>query len=63
MQTIEGKPTVFVRVPDGFEARGIDTGAQTEEVVEVTAGLRPGETVALTNTFVLKSDLGKARAE
>lgn len=63
VQTIEGKPTVFVRVPDGFEARGIDTGAQTEEVVEVTAGLRPGETVALTNTFVLKSDLGKARAE
>jgi cobalt-zinc-cadmium efflux system membrane fusion protein len=63
VQTIDGKPTAFVRTPDGFEARGIETGAQTEEVVEVIAGLKPGEMVAVANTFVLKSDLGKAGAE
>ena len=63
VQTIDGKPTAFVRIPDGFEARGLETGAQTEEAVEVIAGLKPGEMVALTNTFVLKSDLGKTRAE
>jgi cobalt-zinc-cadmium efflux system membrane fusion protein len=63
VQTIDGKPTAFVRIADGFEARGLETGAQTEEAVEVIAGLKPGEMVALTNTFVLKSDLGKTRAE
>jgi cobalt-zinc-cadmium efflux system membrane fusion protein len=63
VQTIDGKPMAFVRIPDGFEVRGLETGAQTEEAVEVVAGLKPGEMVALTNTFVLKSDLGKTRAE
>jgi membrane fusion protein, heavy metal efflux system len=35
----------------------------TEDAVEVLAGLKPGEIVAVRNTFVLKSDLGKAQAD
>jgi len=31
--------------------------------VEVTGGLKPGDIVAVLNTFVLKSDLGKAKAD
>ena len=63
VQTIDGKLTAFVQVPEGFEARAVQAGAMTEDAVEVTAGLKPGEVVAVLNTFVLKSDLGKAKAD
>jgi cobalt-zinc-cadmium efflux system membrane fusion protein len=63
IQTIDGKLTVFVQVPEGFEARAVQAGAMTEDAVEVTGGLKPGEVVAVLNTFVLKSDLGKAKAD
>jgi len=63
LQTIDGKLTAFVQVPEGFEARAIQAGAMTEEAVEVIGGLKPGEIVAVLNTFVLKSDLGKAKAD
>jgi cobalt-zinc-cadmium efflux system membrane fusion protein len=63
IQTIDGKLMAFVQVPDGFEARAVQAGAMTEDVVEVIGGLKPGEVVAVLNTFVLKSDLGKAKAD
>ena len=63
LQTIDGKLTAFVQVPEGFEARAIQAGAMTEDAVEVIGGLKPGEIVAVLNTFVLKSDLGKAKAD
>jgi cobalt-zinc-cadmium efflux system membrane fusion protein len=63
IQTIDGKLVAFVQVPDGFEARAVHAGAMTEEVVEVIGGLKPGEIVAVLNTFVLKSDLGKSKAD
>jgi len=63
VQTIEGKPTVFVRVADGFEARAVGLGRSDDRSVEVTEGLRPGEAIAVANTFTLKAELGKAAAE
>jgi membrane fusion protein, heavy metal efflux system len=63
LQKIDGKLTAFVRNSEGFEARAVQTGAITEDAVEVVAGLKPGEIVAVLNTFVLKSDLGKAKAD
>jgi cobalt-zinc-cadmium efflux system membrane fusion protein len=63
LQTIDGKLTAFVRNLEGFEARAVQTGAMTEDAVEVVAGLKPDEIVAVLNTFVLKSDLGKAKAD
>lgn len=63
LQTINGKPTTFVRTSEGFEARAVQVGALTEDAAEVLAGLKPGEIVAISNTFVLKSDLGKAKAD
>ncbi len=63
LQTIDGKLMAFVQVPEGFEARVVQAGAMTEEAVEVIGGLKPGEIVAVLNTFVLKSDLGKAKAD
>jgi len=63
LQTIDGKLIAFVQVPDGFEAHAVQAGAMTEDAVEVIGGLKPGEIVAVLNTFVLKSDLGKAKAD
>jgi Membrane-fusion protein len=61
IQTIDGKLTAFVQVPEGFEARAVQAGAMTEDAVEVIGGLKPGEIVAVLNTFVLKSDSEKQR--
>ena len=63
LQTSHGKPTVFVRNPDGFEARPVRTGREDDEDVEILSGLSVGETVAVANTFTLKAELEKAEAE
>lgn len=62
IQTLEGKPTVFVRVAEGFETRPVRLGPSDDDGVEVTAGLEPGEVIAVANTFTLKSELGKVAA-
>ncbi|KMO31757.1 cation transporter [Methylobacterium variabile] len=61
--TIAGKPTAFVKVENGFEARPVGVGRQDDRSVEITSGLEPGDTIAVANTFVLKAELGKAAAE
>ena len=55
---------MFVRnVKDGFEARKVTIGREDDRDVEILRGLAPGETYAVTNTFTLKAELGKAEAE
>ncbi|WP_288097408.1 efflux RND transporter periplasmic adaptor subunit [Pseudomonas sp.] len=63
IQTVEDKPTVFVRTDDGFKAQAVELGSRSAGWVEVTAGLEPGVQVASAGSFVLKSELGKASAE
>ncbi|PNG42450.1 efflux transporter periplasmic adaptor subunit [Pseudomonas asplenii] len=63
IQTVEDKPTVFVRTDDGFEARAVELGSRAAGHVEVTQGLEAGAQVASAGSFVLKSELGKASAE
>jgi cobalt-zinc-cadmium efflux system membrane fusion protein len=63
IQTVEDKPTVFVRTDDGFEARPVELGSRAAGHVEITQGLKPGAQVASAGSFVLKSELGKASAE
>jgi membrane fusion protein, heavy metal efflux system len=41
----------------------VTLGQSDDRFVEVVAGLKPGESVAATNTFVLKAELLKALAE
>ncbi|MBK8010723.1 MAG: efflux RND transporter periplasmic adaptor subunit [Deltaproteobacteria bacterium] len=54
---IEGKTTLFVEQDGGgFEARNVEVGHQDDHVVEITSGLRAGERVASTNSFVLKAE-------
>lgn len=63
IQTVEDKPTVFVRTDDGFEARAVELGSRAAGHVEITQGLEPGAQVVSAGSFVLKSELGKASAE
>jgi len=62
IQTVKGEASVFVRTAEGFEVRTVKTGRDDGRITEITAGLQPGERVALANTFVLKSELGKGEA-
>jgi cobalt-zinc-cadmium efflux system membrane fusion protein len=63
VQTIENKPTIFLGVPGGFVAQEVSLGRSDGRVVEVTGGLQAGASYASTNSFILKSELGKASAE
>lgn len=63
VQTIEGKPNVFVRTEAGFQARPVTTENDDGKLSEVTSGLEPGEIVAVSNTFLLKAEVGKSEAE
>jgi cobalt-zinc-cadmium efflux system membrane fusion protein len=62
LQTIDGRSVAFVRTATGFDSRQVETGKSDEEAVEVVAGVSPGERIAVTNTFLLKAELGKAEA-
>jgi membrane fusion protein, heavy metal efflux system len=63
LQTIDNKPIVFSRTLEGFHARTVEVGAKTEDAIEILSGLRPGEEIATTNAFILKSELTKSKAD
>jgi len=63
IQTLEGKPAIFVRTDKGFEKRVVTTGRQDSRHIEIVSGIEFGEPVAVTGTFTLKAELGKAEAE
>jgi cobalt-zinc-cadmium efflux system membrane fusion protein len=63
LQTIKGKPALFVRDAAGFEARQVRTGREDDDDVEILSGLTAGETIAVANSFTLKAELEKADAE
>jgi cobalt-zinc-cadmium efflux system membrane fusion protein len=62
LQTIDGKPVVFVETPDGFVPRDITIGRSGETLVEVLAGLSSGERFVSENSFLLKAELAKGEA-
>jgi len=63
VQNIGTATVVFVQFPEGFQKRQVVLGQSDERMVEVLSGLRPGEVIAVTNTFLLKAELLKALAE
>jgi cobalt-zinc-cadmium efflux system membrane fusion protein len=63
VQTIEGKPFVFVKSAEEFEKRSVVIGKKDNNHIEILSGLQPGEEIAIGNTFVLKAEAGKAEAE
>ena len=63
IQTVEDKPSLFVRTAEGFATRHVELGLSENGFVEVRQGLEAGAQVATVGSFVLKSELGKASAE
>lgn len=63
IQEIEGDEYIFVRVPEGFEKRRVQTGKTDNANVEILSGLNQGEEYASSKTFLLKADLSKEDAE
>lgn len=63
IQTVEGKPTVFVRVPEGFQLQPITIGKADAQRVEVLNGLKAGAPYAADGSFVLKAEQGKSSSD
>jgi cobalt-zinc-cadmium efflux system membrane fusion protein len=63
LQTIEGKTVVFTKVPQGFQAQPVTTGASDGKNVEILAGLQAGTQYVATGSFVVKAQQGKGGAE
>lgn len=62
VQTVEDKPSVFVRQKDGFAIKHIVLGKPAAGFVTVLSGLDGSERIATSNTFVLKAEHGKGEA-
>lgn len=56
--SVDGKPTVFVQHDaSSVEPRVVTTGARDAARVEITGGIAPGEKVATSGVFALKSEI------
>lgn len=62
VQTVEGRPTIFVRTGYGFLATPVALGQPSGENIVVTSGLKGGEQIAGKGSFTLKAELGKGEA-
>lgn len=63
VQTVEGRPSVFVRVAKGFKATPVTLGQPSGDAVTILSGLTGREQIAVSNSFTLKAELGKGEAE
>ncbi len=62
VQQVANKPFVFVKLgEDLYEARAVALGASRNGRVEVTEGLRSDDQVAVTHSYIVKSELLKSR--
>ena len=62
VQTVEGKSTVFLKVPGGFMPQAVQTGRSDGQRVQIVSGLAPGSAYAASGSFVVKSQQGKSSA-
>lgn len=61
LQTLEGRPHVFVETKPGeFVRRVVETGHTFEGFTEILAGVKSGEAVVTEGSFVLKSEFAKS---
>ena len=63
LQIVAGSDVVFVQQEQGFEPRAVTLGRTDGEVSELLAGLYDDETYVTSNSFILKSEMGKGDAE
>lgn len=64
IQKINGEPFAFVRHNQGFIAKRVSTKeTKNNDYIQVDSGITIGDEIAITNTFLLKAELGKSEAE
>ncbi len=63
IQYLESRPVLFILHDGEFEARPVSPGRSDSVTVEVTGGVDAGDEYAVTNSFILKAELGKGSAE
>ncbi|MDM4768274.1 efflux RND transporter periplasmic adaptor subunit [Pelomonas sp. SE-A7] len=63
IQSIDNQSAVFKAVPTGFQLVSVKTGRSDGKWTEILQGLKAGDKVATSNSYILKSELGKASAE
>ncbi|SEI40476.1 efflux RND transporter periplasmic adaptor subunit [Nitrosomonas eutropha] len=62
IQTLNDQSVVFGRYGEYFEMRPLKLGRSDSQMAEVVEGLFAGEDYAASNSFIIKSELGKAGA-
>ena len=62
VQTVEEKPTVFLKLPGGFMPQHVQTGRSDGKRIEIVGGLKSGAAYAASGSFVIKSQQGKSSA-
>jgi cobalt-zinc-cadmium efflux system membrane fusion protein len=61
IQTMDGRPVVFVMTSPGvFVRRQVSTGHTLDGFTEVITGLRDGDMIVTEGSFILKSEFVKA---
>ena len=63
VQNVGGRNVVFVRTATGFKVQPVVVGSHSAGRVSILSGLNAGETIATTNAFFLKAELGKGAGE
>ena len=63
VQNVGGRSVVFVRTATGFKVQPVVIGSRASGKVSILSGLNAGETIATTNAFYLKAELGKGAGE
>jgi cobalt-zinc-cadmium efflux system membrane fusion protein len=63
VQTMDGAPVAFVRTAEGFQKRQVVLGQSDDRATEAVSGLRLGEMIAVSNTFLLKAEMLKGAGE
>jgi cobalt-zinc-cadmium efflux system membrane fusion protein len=62
VQTVEGRPVVFVVEAAGFHAKPVTPGRVAAGSTEILRGLTGSERIAGKGAFLLKAELGKGEA-
>ena len=63
VQNVGGRNVVFVRTANGFRIRPVVVGARSGGRASIPSGLNAGETIATTNAFFLKAEIGKGAGD
>lgn len=63
LQTLDGKPVIFVKLGTTYTARPVQIGRQSSRSAEILNGLKAGEIYVTRGSFLIRADIAKSDAE